>query len=220
MESESLDTKRIALASMMAVLYVVLTAFPFSAYIGGPGFITTGCFLIPVIAMLLPPVYAGMSGLLGGIITSVLAMGYGQVMPVYGWFIPSTAAFFGSFAFRKRPYIPMGVLILEGLLYLYHYQFKATPMFLAHYVVAIVLGMLAILMDDVVVTMVSSIALTTMVENAMLNVGSMFVLHLPAELWVVIAPTSFMERAIILVVSYLIIMGLVSYVPGMVKRVV
>jgi len=58
-----------------------------------------------------------------------------------------------------------------------------------------------------------------MCGNAMLNIGSMFILALPAELWGVIFPASFLERAIASIGAYFLIQGIkralpTTYLPG------
>lgn len=206
-----MNTKSLALLAVFASLYGVLTILPFSAYIGGPGFITCACFLLPVMALLLDPAYAFGSGLLGATVGMMFGMGYPTIMPIWGLLIPAIAAGVGSYAFRKRNELGVVVLILEGLLYLRFYNFQASGLFLVHYVVAILLGTWAVFGAfnafrwNHFYRRLTAVALTAMVENAMLNVGSILILALPAELWVAIAPVSIMERVIILVVSMVII---------------
>jgi len=135
------ETRQIALAALFGALYIAANWIPFSQYIGGAGFITASVVLVPVIAALLSPRYAIMAGLIGGLGINVFMTGYAMVMPWYSILIPAVAVGLGSYAFHEssKALYPAAFLALEGLVYLFYYGFKATPLFLTHYVIGIIL---------------------------------------------------------------------------------
>ena len=59
---------------------------------------------------------------------------------------------------------------------------------------------------------------TTTIENATMNLGSVFILKLPGELWTVITPVSILERTIVLVLGFVILVALWKRFGGKIKE--
>jgi hypothetical protein len=206
-------TKPIAQAVMWAVIYAVLTLIPFSQFIGGAGFITLSVVIAPVIAYFLKPHYAFVAGLIGGLLINAFMIGYGQILPGYSILIVLIPITLGSIAmhYKKLRWLPALWLIFQAYDYLLAYQFQATPIWLTHYIIGILISLTATALPKL-----HSIWLVfpiTMVENSMLNIGSIHILNLPAFLWTVIFPVSFTERIIAAIGAAAVITALEKRFP-------
>ena len=206
------DIREVSMTAILAALFVVLGLIPFSVFIGGPAMITAAIVVVPLMAYILSPTWAFVSGAMGGLVTLAFMTGYGPVMGPYTILIPSMAACIGSIGFHSKGWkliIPPMALLGELLIYIVHYDGQATLLWGVHYVIAIVIFAVGVIMAKVQVknpiAIVGNTAITTMMENAMLNLGSMFIIALPATLWTVIAPASWMERTLATIGSVIII---------------
>lgn len=200
--------QQVALASLLAALYVILTLFPFSSFIGGAGFITANVIIIPVIAYLLDPQWALLSGFLGGLIITMLRIGLSTVFSAYAIIIPAGAAFLGSFGFRRFKVIPILFLLAEGFFYIASYRGQSTMLWLVHYAVACMIFITGMITRKSRIETVGAIAVTAMCENALMNIGSIVILQLPWFLWDIIAPISWLERLIATFFASILIAGI------------
>lgn len=208
----SSETRQLSLAALLGAVYIATNWMPFSSYIGGAGFITASVIMVPVVAALLRPRYAVITGLIGGIGINIFVQGYAMVMPWYSILIPMVAMVLGSIAFHSKTYswAPGAFLALEGALYLVAYEYKATPLFLTHYIIGILASLYYFLTGKFKAGLIFS---TAMCDNAMLNIGSIMILGLPAELWIVIFPVSFAERIVATVGGYLLLKAIQRFIP-------
>jgi hypothetical protein len=126
--------------------------------------------------------------------------------------------FLGSLAFhdRKWAWTPAAFLVLELCYYIFTYKGQATLLWGVHYSIGIILGLVYFFTGKYKELTVFT---TTMCENAMLNIGSIAILSLPASLWIIITPASILERTIAAAVSYVIILGVKRALPHFFGRV-
>jgi len=202
------DIREVSMSAILASLFVVLNTLPFSSYIGGPAFITAAVIMIPLMAWILSPKWAFVSGLAGGAVGVALMMGPGTIMGPYAVLIPAVAAGLGSIAFHSEnalALLPPAVLIGELFFYLWFYKGQATSLWGIHYIVATTVFLLGLV--DKRLRIFGAIAISTMLENAMLNIGSLLIVGLPAALWTIILPASIMERTLAAVISLVVIVG-------------
>lgn len=213
--NEESKTRTISMTSVLAALYIIANFIPFSQFIGGAAFVTFGVVFIPIMAFLLKPRYALMASIIAGLGISFFGIGLASVFPGYCILIVVVATTLGSLAFHERlfAWFPAAFLLVEGIGYLLFYNFEATPFWLIHYSVGIVLSILATL-STLRIWKFGLIFSIAMCENAMMNIGSMLILGLPAFLWTIITPASIMERTIASIGAILIIGGLRKFAPG------
>jgi hypothetical protein len=137
-------------------------------------------------------------------------MGPGSVMGPYALLIPGVAAGLGSLAFHATNKflraVPAIALFLEYTFYMIMYNGQATPFWGIHYMAAIVLFFASWYYKPL--EQLGPIALTTMLENSMMNIGSIVLLSLPAPLWIVILPASLMERTLATIGSFIVIVAI------------
>lgn len=198
-----MKTKALSVAMIFAVVYVVLNFVPLSMFIGGAAFITASILWLPILAKRLPPRHAALAGFASGLVIVALSTGVAAVVGAYAFVIVFLTAVIGSIAFhyRRFAWLPAAWLITEGAVYMIYYHGEATPLWLTHYAIGIVLSLAYTITGKFQQGLHFSVA---MVENAWLNLGSIFILNLPAELWIIIFPVSFIERVIAGVGSYII----------------
>jgi hypothetical protein len=221
-----ISSREIGLLVIWAALYAICLFLPFSQFIGGAGFITFSIVILPIYCKMLKPIPAMLAGVIGMTIAASIGA---ALVPVYGIFsfvIPLVAGFLGSIAFHYRwgPLLGVGFLTVCG--YLYAAYSSGTLLWLVPYAAAIVGGIIASLVHfykgkggvwskaSWFIVTGCCIYLTTMIENATMNLGSVFILKLPGPLWTVITPASILERIFALAISFALITALWSRFRG------
>ena len=225
-----LNTRQVAMTAMWAAIYAVALLIPFSQFIGGAGFITLGIIMVPVFCKMLKPVSAMVAGVFGMVIAASVGA---AIVPVYGLFsfiIPLTAGLLGSLAFHYRWGAVPGIIFLGLCSFLYATYSGGTLLWIVPYAVAMLAGIGTLVVYNFKkqnsTTSKTSwllitgfcIFLTTTIENATMNLGSIFILKLPGDLWTVITPVSMLERTIVWVLAFVILLGLWKRFGGKIKE--
>jgi len=203
-------TRRLALVALLSSLYVVANAIPIDAFVGGTGFITAGIILLPVLARLLKPKDSIVMALLASLGLLVFQLSVVPVFGFYGLLIPSSAIVIGSLGTYRSYLYPLSYILLGAAWYILFSG--GTPAWLVPYLITMVL--LAVVQSRRMrvsksTELVTHSLGTTMCELVTLNIGSVSLLHLPAELWTVITPFMFLERTIAAVGGSSILIALV-----------
>jgi len=203
-------TRRLALVALLSSLYVVANAIPIDAFVGGTGFITAGIILLPVLARLLKPKDSIVMALLASLGLLVFQLSVVPVFGFYGLLIPSLAIVIGSLGTYRSYLYPLSYISLGAAWYILFSG--GTPAWLVPYLITTLL--LAVVQSrrarvSKSTELVTHSLGTTMCELVTLNIGSVSLLHLPAELWTVITPLMFLERTVAVVGGYAILTALV-----------
>lgn len=225
-----MNTRQVAMTAIWAAVYAVALLIPFSQFIGGAGFITLGIIMVPVFCKMLKPISAMGAGIFGMVIAASVGA---AIVPVYGLFsflIPLTAGLLGSLAFHYRWGAVPGIIFLGLCGFLYATYSGGTLLWIVPYAIAIIAGIGAMVIynfkkQNATFSKTSwllitgfCIFLTTTIENATMNLGSVFILKLPGDLWTVITPVSILERTIVLVLSFVILVALWKRFGGKIKE--
>lgn len=225
-----MNTRQVAMTAVWAAVYAVALLIPFSQFIGGAGFITLGIILVPVFCKMLKPISAMVAGIFGMVIAASVGA---AIVPVYGMFsfvIPLAAGLLGSLAFHYRWGAVPGIIFLGICSFLYATYSGGTLLWIVPYAVAIMAGIGTIFVYNFkkqstawskttwLVITGFCIFLTTTIENATMNLGSIFILKLPGDLWGVITPVSILERTIAWVLAFVILLGLWKRFGGKIKE--
>jgi len=207
----ALETKVLSKIAGLSTIYAVASLIPISAFLGGAGFITLGIVIVPVIAYLLRPKAAFVSGLVGSLVVYVLQIGVGPVYGLVSLLIPTLAAMFGSTGFHSKTgvMLPWGYVLFGGLFYFY--TSAGTLLWLLPYLLVLVSLPLALLGGRWQVLVLC--LYTTMCELVTMTLASITILHLPGALWALITPLMFYERGFATVGSFLVITGLRKAMP-------
>lgn len=221
-----LNTREVAMMIVWTALYAIGLLIPFSQYIGGPGFITLSIIFLPVYCKLLKPIPAMAAGVLGMLVASFAGA---AIVPVYGLFsfaMPLMAGLLGSLAFNYRWGAIPGIIFLGITGYTYATYSEGTRLWLIQYGVAITAGIVATAIyvpkeQKTLWTKASwyvvtgcCVYLTTIIENATMNLGSVFIVGLKGPVWTAITPVSAIERAIVLIVAFIILTALWNRLRG------
>jgi hypothetical protein len=219
-ESNILNTREVAMMIVWTALYAIGLMIPFSQFIGGAGFITLSIIFLPVYCKLLKPLPAMVAGTLG---MAIAAFAGAAIVPVFGLFsfaLPLSAGLLGSLAFHYRWGAIPGIFYLGIAGYLYAAYSGGTLLWLIPYAVAMAAGVVATVIyvpkeQNTIWSKASwyvvtgcCIYLTTIIDNATMNLGSVFILKLPGALWTVITPVSAIERTITLILAFTILTAL------------
>ena len=123
----------------------------------------------------------------------------------------------GSLGFVERKYsiIPIVFLIIDFLFYILWYSGKAPLLWGTHYLIAVLLAGYYFVSNKNNFLLIPAIA---MCENAVLNIYSLTIAGLPAELWNFILIPSMIERTIATLGALLIIQGLNRSLPTLRNR--
>lgn len=203
------NTRRLALVALLVSLYVAANSVPIDAFIGGAGFITAGIILLPVVAGLLRPRDALIAAVLASISLLALQLSIIPVFGFYGLLVPTLGMTLGSLGIHKSLVYPAAYIVFGTLWYA---MFSSgTMLWLAPYVLAI--GLIAVKESglvklgkegDLMIYCLSA----TMCELVTMNIGSISLLHLTGQVWLIITPFMFAERAVAVVGSSSILLGL------------
>ncbi|MGQ9543832.1 MAG: hypothetical protein ACUVTM_07100 [Candidatus Bathyarchaeia archaeon] len=205
----SAETRGIALASAFAALYIAANAMPISIFIGGSGFITAGIILLPVIAIILKPKEAIFASIIASLGLMTFQLSMIPMFGIYGMLIPASGIILGSLGFYKSKIYPVIYVAFGGLWYI---TFSSgTPAWLIPYLIAIGFALADKIRhfkvgDKGQIIMHSLLA--TMCELVTMNIGSISLLRLHGELWLIITPFMLIERTVAVAGSSLVILAL------------
>jgi hypothetical protein len=194
------NTRGLALIAVFTALYVVASAIPIDAFIGGAGFITVAIILLPVMAKVLRPREAVVMGAIAGLGIYAFQLSVVPILGFFGLLVPSLAIVLGALGFHKSPLIP-AAYVLFGMVWYILFS-GGTAVWLAPYVLVVALSVAlqaGALGKGMRLKTVVLVLDATMCELVTLNIGSISVLHLPGALWTVITPFMFLERTVAVV---------------------
>jgi hypothetical protein len=225
-----ISTREISLMAVLAALYAVSFFLPFSQFIGGAAFITFSIIILPILCKFLRPIPAMVAGVIGMAIAASVGVGLAPVYGLYSFAIPLVAGLLGSLSFHYRWGAIPGIAFLAVCGYLYAAYSGGTLLWLVPYAAAIIAAIIGLLVyndkrksavwnrTSWIVIIGCFIYLTTMIENATMNLGSIFILQLPGPLWTVITPVSILERVITLAIVLTLLTALWSRFRGKLKE--
>lgn len=194
------NTRGLALIAVFTALYVVASAIPIDAFIGGAGFITLAIVILPVIAKVLRPKEAVMMGAIAAIGIYIFQLSVVPILGFFGLLVPSLAIVLGALGFHKSPLIP-AVYILFGAAWYVLFS-GGTTVWLGPYILAVALSFAlqtGAIGKGTTLGIVTLVLDATMCELVTLNIGSITILHLPGAVWTVITPFMFLERTVAVV---------------------
>ena len=208
------ENKNLVLAAVAAALYVVLNLIPIGMFIGAGGiFIPLSIIFVPVMAWLLEPREALIASIIGGLGSLIFNPSGTGTMGVFAIMVPVMAITVGSITLHMKSLklAATGWIIIEFVFYYAFYNGQATIFWGVHYAVASLCAIIGVIKrSNSPYYYVPSIA---MAENAALNVYSILIAGLPAELWQFIIISSIYERIIATVGAILLIKGLKKAIP-------
>lgn len=212
LQIQPLGTRELSVMSVLSAIFVVASAFPFSAFIGGAGFITLGVVFVPVIGRILKPIPALISGLAGAIAVYVLQIATAPVFGLVSLLIPVSGIFLGSFAFHYRlgAVVPWAYVLFGTAYYLVFSE--GTALWLLPYIV--VLASLPFALKKTGARLPLLCLYSTMCELTTMNIASIAILNLPGPLWSLIAPFMYFERTVATLGAFFVITGVGRAIPG------
>jgi len=190
-----------------AAVYSVGGLIPLSTFIGGSGMITAQIVLLPVIVACLCPSSAVLAIVIGSLATAAVNLSVYSVFGLLGLLIPFVGVVFGVFQKMRWWLLPAVWLLLESTIYV---QLGGTSLWLVPYVFAIIMTAIGLYKS---MKLLGIVTVTTISELAMMNLLSLVVLQLPPEVWTIITPFMYYERAIAIIGSMLLVKGIQKYAP-------
>ena len=201
----------------MAAIYIITNLIPISQFIGAAVYIPLSIVFVPVMSYYLSPKEALISASIGGLGSIFLNPGGAAIYGIFAIITPAISVTLGSLGFMGRKYslIPTGFLVLEFIFYVIWYDGRATFLWGTHYLIAILIAGYYISTNKNNMLLIPSIA---MCENAVLNIYSLTMVGLPADLWNFILVPSMLERTIATIGAIIIIQGLNRSIPKLKDR--
>lgn len=213
----NLNSKQISMVALMATIYIITNLIPISPYIGAAVYIPLSIVFVPVMAYYLSPKEALLSASIGGLGSIFFNPGGVAIFGIFAILIPAVSVTLGSIGFMGRKYvlIPIGFLVLEFVFYVIWYSGRATFLWGTHYLIAILLAGYYFAVHKYNMLLIPAIA---MCENAVLNIYSLTIAGLPADLWNFIVFPSMLERTIATIGAIFIIQALNRSMPSLRNR--
>jgi len=221
----SSETKKVAIGVILASLYAVLAVVPLSAFIGAASIISFAICIAPIMGIILGPIRGGVFGLLGGILAAILLM----TMPFNLYLImptvilgPAVAGLFTGLSVQRTTKV--GNLRIPGPLVTVLYllliiSFFLIPrmdawIFMTPYILAVIVALglqivgIEFNLDKTGATKYLQILpftfLGAMLDHSMMAMGSVYLLGLPAGLFIGIFPLMVIERTIATIVGAIV----------------
>lgn len=161
-------------------------------------------------ARLLRPKEAVIAAILTSLGLFALQLSIIPVFGFYGMLIPALGIVFGSLGFHRSYLYPTAYVAFGALWYIVFSN--GTSLWLAPYFVVIAMA-IADQVRPFKVGKRADVLLhsfdATMCELVTMNIGSISLLHLPGELWTVIAPFMFFERTVAVIGATSILLTLI-----------
>lgn len=219
MERNSSKALRASRIGIFSALYVVTSLIPISIFIGAPSFLALNLIITPIMALLLSPMDAFASSLIGGLISLYLA----PAQAMFGAFsilLPVTGATLGSLNFHlgnKGRLVTGAFLISSILAYLIkNYPF---PYFILPHAAALCITLLTMYqkMPSFKVKISMYTFVSTICEQGMMMIFAVHLLSLPWEIFPSILPLMLYERIIGTIGASLIIITMTRVAPTLIK---
>lgn len=209
--SKSNDKEVIQMAAKMgllASLYAVTSVVPVSIFIGASSLLTLNLIITPLIAILLPPLNAVATAIIGGL----LALWIAPAQAIFGpttLFLPIAGAFFGSLLFYKSK---LGSIASSGFLLviitLYLMARQTFPYWIFPHLLAASFAFFMLFLKSLRKKIFVTVYVSTMCEQAAMLLQAVYILQLPAEVFMSAFPLMLYERLIATVGSFLLIESL------------
>ncbi len=210
-----LGTRELSEIAVLSAIFVVASTLPVSAFIGGAGFITLGIVFVPVIARMLNPKAALISGFVGSLAIYGLQLATAPVFGPLSMLIPTSGMFLGSIAFHhKFGALAPWAYVLFGAIF-YAIFSGGAYLWLVPYILA--LATLPLVLKRSRLRLPLLCLYSAMCELTTMNVASISVLHLVGPVWTAIAPFMFYERAVATLGSFLVITGIQKAMPRLIR---
>jgi len=208
------STSELTLSATLAAVYVVSTFIPLTPFIGGPAFITAEIVMLPLVAALLRPVLAGATITVGSLGMALFRTSIYTAFGPLGLLVPIIATILGSMAFHYRIGLAAPwAYVLAGSIYYLLFSKGGTLLWLAPYI-AVIISLPAAYKTSGTVRTGFLAFYTAMCEQVTLNVLSISVLGLVGDIWTVITPFMYSERAIATLGGAVLIVALKSRLGG------
>ena len=210
-----LGTRELSQMAVLSAIFVVASAIPVSAFIGGAGFITLGIVFVPVIARILKPKAALISGFVGSLAIYGLQFATAPIFGPLSLIIPTSGIFLGSIAFHHKigPFAPWAYVLFGAIFYAA--LSGGGGLWLVPYVLVLVTLPLVLKMSKLRLPFLC--LYSAMCELTTMNVASISILRLVGPVWSAIAPFMFYERTVATLGSFLLITGIRKAMPGFIR---
>jgi hypothetical protein len=206
---------RVAKIAVFAALYAATSLIPISPFIGVPSFLALNVILTPVLAILLLPLDAFLTGAVGGVVALFAAPSQAMFGPLT-IFLPVAGATFGSLAFHRGTVggsaAALFLLMAISAYLIVNYSF---PYFVfPHAFAAIIAGIPFLNRVGSINAKIPLYAfVSTMCEQGTMMIFSVYILGLPWQVFVGILPFMLYERAVGTIGGSLVVLALVKSFP-------
>ena len=208
--NEALRASRIG---VFAGLYAVTSLVPISVFIGASSLLSLNLIVTPAIAILLTPIEAGAAALIGGLLALWIAPWQAMFGPTTV-LLPFAGAFFGSMLFHKRRIgSPLAGIFLTVVVLSYLASRSEFPYWIAPHIVAIILAGVSVFSTPLKIRVPLNAFVATMCEQAAMLVQAVYVLELPAVVFITAFPFMLYERLIATVGASIVVLGFSKFAP-------
>ena len=197
---------------IFAGLYAVTSLIPISVFIGASSLLSLNLIITPAIALLLTPIEAGAAALIGGLLALWIAPWQAMFGPTT-LLLPLAGAFFGSMVSHKRRIgSPLAAIFLATVVLSYLVSRSEFPYWIAPHVLAIILAGVSVFSTPLKVRVPLNAFVATMYEQAAMLAQAVYVLELPAVVFMTAFPLMLYERIIGTSGALIIVFGFARYV--------
>ncbi len=191
-QNKALRASRIGL---FAALYAITSLVPISVFLGASSLLTLNLLVTPAIAILLTPIEAGFTALIGAILALYLAP-FQAIFGIPTILLPVAGAFLGSLTYHKFKLGIITSIYLGVTSVAFIIKIPEFPYWVALHVTALVLAATSKLFTSRKIRIPVHTFIATMAEQATMMMLATYVLQLPWFVFAMAFPLMVYERFI------------------------
>jgi len=191
-----LKVRRISLMAMLSIVYVLCTLIPISPFIGGPSLLTLNLIIVPTVALILSPVEAFITSLIGSLITLwAVPMALANIFGPSVILLPVLGSTMGSLSKYKAGKIIVGPYLVFCIFGFIH-AIPEFPYWIAPHMLAVILCPVTEFIKNQKLKIVIIAFVSTMCEQAIMMMLAVYQVQLPWQVFAVAFPFMIYERTL------------------------
>jgi len=194
-----LTSRDVSMIATFSAAYVVLSLVPVSPFIGGPSILSLNLIIVPLIAILLPPVQAFLTAFMGSLVVffvfpAALANIFGPTMLL----MPIAGSTVGSVVARAKSKIlrTLALAYYAFMILLFVIRIPQVPYWVIPHTAALVVALFARRIAEPKLKVFALAFTATMAEQACMMVLASWYLMLPWQVFAIAFPLMLYERVL------------------------
>lgn len=203
-------SRRLSLMAMLSTVYVICTSIPVSPFIGANSLLTLNLIIVPTIALILNPVEAFITSLIGSLISLwVVPMALANVFGPSAILLPILGSTLGSISKRRFGNI-MVTFYLSLCILAFIYVIREFPFWTIPHALAAILCLISGNIKNYRLKIFLTAFVSTMCEQAIMMILAVYQVQLPWQVFVAAFPLMIYERVLATIGGSILTLALIK----------